>query len=484
MPPKGSNNKWTDVEWTVHGAQISGSPTVKSVGITGSITGTRADLIIGDDDEDPKNSFTVDQREKLKERVREFEDIRKADEGQGANSEVLILGTPQCYESLYEHMASIGYKFRIWPSRYPQLDEVRSYRGQLCPELENELYEDDSRQGAPTDPQRFTHEELVERELKQGKARHQLQFQLNTELSDANRYPLKLSDLIVYTPNMFVAPRQLSHSRSKEFEISDLKNVGFSSDRWRRPSYFDNQQMPYERKILVSDPSGRGGDEHGWAILGTLMGYIYLLDAGGFEGGYDEQTVLIPLAKKAKEWDVHVFVSESNFGDGIFTELFKPVLYRYHKCQVEEVRNNTQKEKRIIDTLEPLMARHRLVVSEDVILNDLRDAERVTKDTGSDYKRLAYSLFYQMTHLMSEKGCLVHDDRLDALAIGVNFLVNEVDRDADFEIQRMSDDEHERRMNRKGRVDLNGKALIDRSLGQKSAFSLHQVNHGFSVLCK
>ena len=44
--------------FNVGGAQADISPSVKSVGITGQITGTRADLLISDDVEVPKNSGT------------------------------------------------------------------------------------------------------------------------------------------------------------------------------------------------------------------------------------------------------------------------------------------------------------------------------------------------------------------------------------------------------------------------------------------
>lgn len=457
IPDKGSNNQWSNTEWSIQGSQhASGSCTVKSVGIGSQITGTRADLILSDDVSSPKNSMTVDQREKLREQIAEFQDIKKADEsgtGQGADSEILYLGTPQSHESLYYHLANKGVKFRIWPARYPREDDVQSYMGMLCPVLENELFDDLELQWVPTDPKRFTDDELNEREMFQGKARFQMQFMLNTELSDADKFPLKLSDLVIYTPSRFSAPRQVSHSIDPKLEIKELRNVGFSSDRWRRPSYIDEMQLPFERIILVVDPSGRGTDEVGWDVLGTLMGSIYLLDAGGFDGGYDEDRVLIPLAKKAREWDIHIFLSESNFGGGMFTELMKGVMYKYHKCVFEEVHNTIRKEHRIIDTLEPLMARHKLIVSENVVTNDLRDAERMGKE-GSNNSRLSYSLFYQLTHITAEKDCLIHDDRLDALAIGVGFLVDEVDRDSDEEVHRMKDQAIQDILMRKGRVTI------------------------------
>lgn len=51
------------------------SPSVKSVGIYGQITGSRADVLIADDVEIPTNSGTQVQRDKLSEAVREFDSI-------------------------------------------------------------------------------------------------------------------------------------------------------------------------------------------------------------------------------------------------------------------------------------------------------------------------------------------------------------------------------------------------------------------------
>ncbi len=467
IPPSGSDNQWSNIEWTVQGASASGSCTVKSVGITSQITGTRADLILSDDVSSPKNSMTVDQREKLRGQVAEFQDIKKGDEsgtGKGASSEILYLGTPQSYESLYYHLSAQGVTFRIWPARYPQTDAIRGYNGMLCPVIENEVFEDTELQGVPTDPKRFTHEELLEREAMQGKARFQMQFMLNTELTDADKFPLKLSDLIVYTPSRFSAPRQVSHSLDKNLEIKELKNMGFSSDRWRRPSYIDEKQVPYERIIMGCDPSGRGTDETSWWVVGIVMGTIYILDGGGLEGGYDTERVLIPLAKKAKEWNIQVFISESNMGDGMFTELMRPVMLKYQRCVLEEVRNHIRKETRIIDTLEPLMARHKLVVSEDIITRDIRDAEKHGKE-GKSANRMAWSLFHQMTHISHEKDCLIHDDRLDGLAIAVGYLVDSVDVDVELEIRRASDQELEDRMSREGRYTVGMDYEVSRNTG-------------------
>ena len=67
----------SNVAFDVGGITASHSPSVKSIGITGQLTGSRADLIIADDIEVISNSLTEDQREKLIHRCGEFESIIK-----------------------------------------------------------------------------------------------------------------------------------------------------------------------------------------------------------------------------------------------------------------------------------------------------------------------------------------------------------------------------------------------------------------------
>jgi len=149
---------------------------------------------------------------------------------------------------------------------------------------------------------------------------------------------------------------------------------------------------------------------------------MFVLAAGGIKGGYDEDT-LMALAKIAKTYSVKKIIIESNFGDGMFTNIFTPVLTRVYPCTIEEVRHNVQKERRIIDTLEPVMNQHRLIVDIGVVRADLKyymeDPE----------KNARYSLFYQMTRLTKERGALKHDDRLDAVSMAVQYWVNAMKRD-------------------------------------------------------
>ena len=389
------------------------SPSVKSVGITGQLTGSRADIIIADDIEVINNSSTQVARDKLSELVKEFDSILKPlDEAR-----IIYLGTPQCEMSLYNQLPERGYKMRVWTAEYPTLTKVESYKGTLAPLLVKNLSTDALLVGRPTDPMRFGEEDLMERKMSYGKAGYAMQFMLDTTLSDGDRYPLKIADLIIQSLNPTMAHLKVAWATSPELCISDIPTVALTGDRYYRPMWHSDEMHEYTGAVMSIDPSGRGKDETGYAVVKMLAGNLYLTDAGGISGGYEEST-LETLAQVAKKNQVRYIIVESNFGDGMFTQLIKPVLGRIYPCSVEEVRHSQQKELRIIDTLEPVMSSHRLVVDQKLIQRDF--------DTAKDPK---YSLFYQMTRLTKDRGALIHDDRLDALAIAVNYWTEAMARD-------------------------------------------------------
>jgi Holliday junction resolvasome RuvABC endonuclease subunit len=183
------------------------------------------------------------------------------------------------------------------------------------------------------------------------------------------------------------------------------------------------------------DPSGRGKDETGYAVVKMLNGYLYVTAAGGVQGGYSDETLKF-LSMTAREHKVNEIVVESNFGDGMFVELLKPILRKVHACTIEEVRHSTQKEKRIIDTLEPVMTGHKLVVDPKVIQEDYETSQVYPKDHA-----LKYQLVYQMTRLTRERGAVTHDDRLDALSIAVGYWTAQMAQDAsDRILERKEED--------------------------------------------
>ena len=387
------------------------SPSVKSVGITGQITGSRADVLIADDVEVPNNSATQMMRDKLSESVKEFDAILKP------GGRIIYLGTPQTEMSLYNKLPERGYEIRIWPALYPEMNQIIKYQGRLAPVITQSIEQNNSLCGKPADSRRFGEEDLMERKASYGKAGFALQFMLDTSLSDADRYPLKVSDLIIQNLGPTMGHLKLAWAAAPELTINDLPNVALTGDRFYRPMWHSDDMSEFTGAVMSIDPSGRGKDETGYAVVKSLAGNLFVTDAGGISGGYDEST-LEQLANIAKKNQVKYIIIEANFGDGMYSQLLKPVLGRIYPCTVEEVKHSTQKEARIIDTLEPVMSTHRLIVDQRLIQRDF--------DTAKDIK---YSLFYQMTRITRDRGAIVHDDRLDALAIAVAYWTESMARD-------------------------------------------------------
>ena len=160
-----------------------------------------------------------------------------------------------------------------------------------------------------------------------------------------------------------------------------------------------------------------------------LNGFLYVAECGGLRGGYKD-TNLRSLSVIAKRNNVNLILIESNFGDGMFMELLKPVLRKIHNVTIEEIRSNVQKEKRIVDTLEPVMNQHRLVIDPKVVEHDYKTVQEYPVESQA-----RYMLFHQMTRITKDRGALIHDDRLDALQMAVQYWVDFMAADAEIEIQ-------------------------------------------------
>jgi len=403
------------ISFDVKPAKADQSASVKSVGITGQLTGSRADLIIADDIEVLNNAFTQAARDKLAEAIKEFDAILKP----LPESRIVFLGTPQTEDSLYTKLPDRGFEIRVWPARYPSKDLKEVYGGTLAPYVENL----DIKEGEPTDPKRFNNDDLVEREASYGKAGFAMQFMLSTQLSDMERFPLKVRDLVVMPIDLESAPLRLQWGPLEDRAHKEIPNVAMRGDQMYPPMNVGDITGEYTGTVLAIDPSGRGADETGYSVVKMINGYLYVPACGGLPGGYDD-TTLMELAQLAKKYKVNEVVVESNFGDGMFTSMIKPVLSKVHPCKVEEVRHSKQKEVRIIDTLEPVMMNHKLVIDPKVIEEDYRTTQKYEQVV-----RQSKMLIYQMTRITQERGCLRHDDRLDALAIGVGYWVEQMARD-------------------------------------------------------
>jgi hypothetical protein len=412
MRPQDDDTRWSRISFDVAGCRPAQSASVKSVGITGMLTGSRADLIVADDIETPNNSATDMMREKLLQLVTEFESVLTPK----PTSRIVFLGTPQSTFSIYRTLHERKYIPMVWPARYPK--SLIGYEDMLAKDLLADIRRDGLSALAwkPTDT-RFSEILLLEREGSMSRSNFALQFQLDTTLSDALKFPLKLSDFSVLPLDLAKGPSDIVWGADKE-TVLDLPAVALPGDKWHRPKSV-SEFVPYGETIVALDPSGRGKDETVAVILSQINGFIFLRDIFASQEGYAD-TTLREVLRRAKHYGATMCLVESNFGDGMVVELLKRHAQEMKVgISFEEVRSNTMKEARIIDTLEPVLNQHKLIIDQRLISWDYESNQDMAPED-----RLPRMMAYQLTRMCREKGAVRHDDRVDALALGVKYFLD------------------------------------------------------------
>lgn len=399
-PAKLSGARDSATQFDIATAPPDRVPSFSAYGIGGQLTGGRASLIIADDVETSQNTMTIDMRHRLREEVKEFENILIP------TGDIVFLGTPHHEETLYDLLESAGYVAQSWPSRYPRPDEPVP---NLSTAMADRLRSGAKKAGDCTWNERFDNDELLEREAAEGRSTYLMQYMMITRLGDGMKYPLRLRDLIVFPVARDTAPVTIAwgmsndHGRSTRCE--DIPSIGLGMDALHAPIFWDSEWAGYTGTKMWVDPSGRGADKTAYAIVSHLNGFLWVKAVGGFDGGYDPE-VLDGLAFQAQQHRVNHIHVEDNFGTGMFCQLLQPsVARRKEQCKdekwagasIEPVRVSGQKELRIITTLEPLLNQHRIIMHPEAAGNQ--------------------SLQRQITRITRMRNCLQHDDEIDALAM-------------------------------------------------------------------
>ena len=424
-----------DVHYTLKG--IDKSPSVACVGITANLPGKRADLLIPDDIESPKNAMTSTERAKLKHLSKEFSSIC-------THGDILYLGTPQTKDSIYNSLPGRGFLVRIWPGRYPTPDEVQKYGSRLAPYLAERIAADPSLQtgggldgtrGQPSDEHRFNEADLVEKELDKGPEDFSLQHMLDTSLNDAARQQLKLSDLMVANFDYESVPEIMPYRADPRLLCAQVAAPDFpvAMSLMYHPVTVECAYVTPQLRMCYIDPAGGGGDELGFGISTAVGPYIHSLDMGGLKGGLTEANGM-RLCALFKKYGVTVVQVESNMGHGLFEINLRAIIEKHKIGFVTEngvpVMADTwfgsvgvigeystgQKEKRIIDSVVGAMQRHRVVLHQQVF-----DSDRLYGEQHGADKRAAYSLFQQISSITTDRNSLQHDDRIEAWAGSIRY---------------------------------------------------------------
>lgn len=371
-------------------------------GISSQLTGSHADYVIADDVEIEGNCETANAREKLMTKVSEFEQIRNV------GGRVIFLGTPQIKDSIYNQLKT-GYPVTKFPAIMPDLNDIVESEN-----INEWIVQLSIEPGRPTHPERFPMEVLMERLAKIGPKLFALHYKLDTSLADFEKFPLRLSDLIVLDLNPELCPEKIIWSNSKP--MKGVPSFGLTGDLIFEPMWVSDKFIPYTQRVMYIDPSGRGEDETAICIASFSNGYIYINELIGFAGGY-EKGILKKIARLAYEYDVKLVRVESNFGDAMFCQLLAPILSEVcGHVAIEDFRAVGRKEARIIETLEPAMTNHRIVFDKRAICQ-----EETQK---------------QITRIFDKRGALPKDDRVDCLAAAVSYWEGLLATDVDVIIDR------------------------------------------------
>tara|TARA_R100000458_G_scaffold25185_1_gene22690 strand:- start:3810 stop:5504 length:1695 start_codon:yes stop_codon:yes gene_type:complete len=413
-------------------AENDRTPSFTAAGISNQLTGRRANTIVADDCETSENTLTLEMRDRLREQVKEFENILIP------GGSIVILGTPHTQESLYTKLADSGYLFKAWPARYPTPEERID---DLADTLRERLDAGTVQPGDSTWPERFTDQELTEREASEGRSTFGMQYQMLTHLGDGLEYPLKLEDFILFPCQRDQAPLTIAwgkhNDRGGTTRVEDIASLGFGTDGYYAPIMYAEEWRPYTGTKLWIDPAGAGADSTGYAVVSHLNGYLHIKAVGGLEGGYSTP-VLEELARLAKHHGAREIYIEDNFGTGMMRELLAPVISRHAvppgndehpdgwSASIDGVRVSGQKEIRIITSLEPLLNSHRLLIHPEAASN--------------------HKLQQQLTRITRQRNCLRHEDELEALAMCCHMWKEVMSVDPEVGANRRRDQELEERL--------------------------------------
>lgn len=431
---------------------VDKSPSVRCRPIFGGFQGIRADKIIADDVEMLKNSGTADQRDKLRVYIQELESLL---DGSKPNQMIMVLGTPQSTDSVYNILPSLGFNVRIWPARVPSEADMEFYGDLLAPFI-REMYENPLNRtgygigglrGAPTDPTRYDDAILIRKEQTQAMGgMFDLQYMLCTKLTDKDRFPLNIDKILFMDVPDREAPTHINTIRSSDKLLKLPAGFSVPQAKLHEVVGFGSQLQEYDCFVMYIDPSGgqsTNSDEVAYSVVKGLNGNVFVDRVHGMKGGYSDENLDHLADTIGYYWSLNIpftVYCEDNFGDGMFRKLLQSTL-KNKRIGIEVLGDkvSNQKEIRIIDTLLPLISSNRLFFNRDLI-----DMDVACCNQHNARSRNQFSLFHQMKYITRERKALKHDDRLDSLAGALKFfaellVVDQQDRIDQIELDKKID---------------------------------------------
>lgn len=191
---RGADSTWTANRIVVKGSISGRNDSISARGIFSNVTGSRADLIVFDDVEVPRNAGSEDLRQRLRARIAESHHLLNP------GGRKLFIGTPHAYDSIYPEIVGKGASSLTIPL-------LNNLKGDF-PSLTGDI----------TWHERWDLEEILNKQLAcKSRAEFFSQYQL---------IPMAIEDAILDPSNLLVydgEPEVLTANRSSLLRIGDIR---------------------------------------------------------------------------------------------------------------------------------------------------------------------------------------------------------------------------------------------------------------------
>lgn len=371
----------------VNGSDDERNPSVSARGVLSNVTGSRADEIIFDDCEVPKNIQSIELREKLRARMSDATYILVP------GGQILYIGTPHTFDSIYEEKAADGAERLMMPLfrhnqrienavRLPDMPleiprkDLMVFHGKKALLRKTDWFVEDgdvvftkSLTGTVdvySDciwPERFNYDELV---MRRNEAHSQNEWD--------SQYMLRAKPV----QDMRLDPQQIKiyHAEPEYIERNGVLTMSLGDTR-----------ITYGRAYWDVSLGKEGSDNSvlTW-LLSDDAGNLYWHRAASLKGDIRQQSA--EVARIAKNFMIPCIDVETN-GVGGFVPAFLREALETTGCAVREVVAKGRKNDRILGQIEPPLSGGLLYAHEEVVksgaFEQMREWIPAIKDQPDDY---------------------------------------------------------------------------------------------------
>ena len=320
-------DQWASDRFTVNRSRELRDPSMMAKGITSNITGSRADIVICDDVEVPNTCDTAEKREDLRERLMEMEYVLVAGGTQ------LYVGTPHNYYTIYS-------------------DEIRKEIGETqiflngFSKLKIPVLNKDNK---PTWPERYTVKDIERMKNHTGLSKFKSQMMLE---------PVNISEGYLNPADLNIYEHNLEYSESSKETILRINGKKIlSASAWWDPAFGSQKGDGSVLACVFTDEEGMYWLHH--------IEYI----KNDINSSEDEATAQCKKICELVERFYLPSISIEINGIGKFL----PAILRRELgksgivCAVKEISSRTNKDIRILEAFEAVLAARALNVHKSVL---------------------------------------------------------------------------------------------------------------------